>query len=86
MMLKNYLTLAFRNLWRNKTFSFINVVGLSIGMAVCISILLFVRFEKVLTTFIQKHISFGRSAKSGRHGFITKSSFVDVSYGAHIKG
>ena len=55
-MLKNYLILAFRNLWRNKTFSFINVVGLSIGMAVCISILLFVSFEKSFDATHTKNI------------------------------
>src|SRR5579859_1625418 len=30
-MLKNYLKVAFRNLWKNKGFSFINIVGLAVG-------------------------------------------------------
>jgi hypothetical protein len=30
-MIKNYLTIAWRNLWKNKVFSAINIVGLAIG-------------------------------------------------------
>jgi len=37
-MLKNYLKVALRNFFRNKVFSFINIAGLSIGMAVAILI------------------------------------------------
>jgi putative ABC transport system permease protein len=44
-MLKNYLIVAFRNLKRNKVYSFINVFGLAVGMACCIVIMLFVRDE-----------------------------------------
>lgn len=35
-MLKNYLTAAFRNLWRNKTVSVIHIAGLSIGLSCCV--------------------------------------------------
>ncbi|HEY6901888.1 MAG TPA: ABC transporter permease [Puia sp.] len=41
-MLKNYLKSALRNLWKNKAFSAINIVGLAAGLAVCLSIVLFV--------------------------------------------
>lgn len=44
-MLKTYLKIAFRNFWRYKAFSFINVLGLAIGMASCFFIFLYVRFE-----------------------------------------
>ncbi len=44
-MFKNYLKIAVRNFLRNKVFSFINIIGLAIGMAVCILILLWVRHE-----------------------------------------
>ncbi len=44
-MLKNYLTVAFRNLKRNKFYSIINIVGLSIGLISMILIFLFVRDE-----------------------------------------
>ncbi len=44
-MFKTYIKIAFRNLWRYKSFSFINVLGLAIGMASCFLIFLYVRFE-----------------------------------------
>ncbi|MCE7053120.1 ABC transporter permease [Algoriphagus sp. AGSA1] len=45
-MWKNYLKIAFRNLRKNKLFSLLNISGLSIGMAVCILIMLFVSYER----------------------------------------
>jgi putative ABC transport system permease protein len=44
-MLKNYLKTALRNLWKNKGFSAINIVGLAIGIATCLVILLYVMDE-----------------------------------------
>ena len=44
-MIKNYLKIAWRNLLKNKAFSFINILGLSIGIAVCFIIMLFVYDE-----------------------------------------
>ena len=44
-MLKNHIKIALRNVGRNKTFSFINISGLAIGMACCILILLWVQDE-----------------------------------------
>lgn len=44
-MLKNYLKTALRNLWRNRTFSLINVVGLSVGLAACMLIFLYAKDE-----------------------------------------
>ncbi|MFC1492697.1 ABC transporter permease, partial [candidate division KSB1 bacterium] len=45
MMFKNYLKIAFRNLIKQKGFSFINIAGLAVGMACCIFILLWVQDE-----------------------------------------
>ena len=50
-MIKNYLKTAIRNLWKNKTFSFINVAGLAIGMAVSFLILLLVFNELTYDRF-----------------------------------
>ncbi|MDF7815639.1 ABC transporter permease [Hymenobacter sp. YC55] len=44
-MLQNYLKIALRNLWRNKAFSAINILGLAIGLATCLMIMLFVQNE-----------------------------------------
>ncbi|MEL6674863.1 MAG: ABC transporter permease [Bacteroidota bacterium] len=44
-MLTNYLKVAFRNLFRNKIYSLINLFGLAIGVACCLLIFLYVQFE-----------------------------------------
>ncbi len=41
-MFKNYLKIALRNLWKNKAFSAINIIGLASGLAVCLLIVLYV--------------------------------------------
>ena len=45
-MLANYLRIAFRNLWRNKGYTSINILGLSAGLACFLLILLFVQDER----------------------------------------
>ncbi len=55
-MWKNYLKTAFRNLGKNKLFSALNISGLSIGMAVCILILLFVNYERDFDAIHTKNI------------------------------
>ncbi|HVX25887.1 MAG TPA: ABC transporter permease [Parafilimonas sp.] len=44
-MLKNYFKTAFRNLARNKIYSFINIAGLSLGLACAMLIMLYVKDE-----------------------------------------
>lgn len=44
-MLKNYLKISWRNLIQNKVYSFINITGLAIGLAVCMLIVLYVGHE-----------------------------------------
>jgi len=44
-MLKNYFKIALRNLWNHKGYSFINIFGLAVGMAFCLFILIFIRYE-----------------------------------------
>lgn len=53
-MLRNYLKITFRNLWRQKGFSFINIMGLAVGMAACFLIFLYVIFEKSYDSFHSK--------------------------------
>ena len=42
-MWRNYVTVGLRSLLKNKTYAFINVFGLAMGMAACLMILLYVR-------------------------------------------
>ncbi len=44
-MFRNYLKAAYRNLTRNKTYSFLNVMGLAVGIAAFLMISLYVLFE-----------------------------------------
>src|SRR6476469_10220023 len=53
-MIKNYLKIAFRNLWRHKVFSFINLMGLTVGMTACFLIFLYVSFELSYDSFHSK--------------------------------
>lgn len=56
-MLKNYFKTAYRNLSRNKVYSFINIAGLSLGLACAILIMLYVKDE----------VSFDRFHKNINH-------------------
>ena len=44
-MLKNYLTIALRNIQKHKGYSLINIAGLAIGITVCLFILFWVKDE-----------------------------------------
>lgn len=44
-MLKNYITTTFRFFWKNKSYSLINILGLSVGMSCFIMLTLFVQKE-----------------------------------------
>jgi putative ABC transport system permease protein len=53
-MWKNYLKIGLRNLYKNKIYTAINVLGLAVGMACCLMIFLFVNDELNYDKF-QKH-------------------------------
>jgi putative ABC transport system permease protein len=44
-MLKNYLKIALRSFWRNRLYAFINILGLSFGLSICLLLSLYVRHE-----------------------------------------
>ncbi|HEX8553625.1 MAG TPA: ABC transporter permease, partial [Sphingomonas sp.] len=44
-MWRNYVTVGFRALTKNKAYAFINIAGLALGLAACLLILLYVRYE-----------------------------------------
>ncbi|HEY1053621.1 MAG TPA: ABC transporter permease, partial [Emticicia sp.] len=53
-MISNYLTLAFRNLFKNRVSSIINIGGLAVGMAVAVLMLIWVQNELSFDTYHQK--------------------------------
>jgi putative ABC transport system permease protein len=80
-MIKNYFKTAWRNLMKSKTFSFINIAGLSIGMAACLLILQYVCFELSYDGFNKNEGSLYRvtndryqNGKLIQHGTITYSA------------
>lgn len=44
-MIRNYITIALRNLLKHRGFSAINFLGLSVGVACCLLIVMYVRYE-----------------------------------------
>jgi len=62
MMLKNYLTIAWRNLLKNKLFSSINIIGLALGMAIALLIGLWIADELQFDHYYQHHDRLARAA------------------------
>ncbi|MBD1210915.1 MAG: ABC transporter permease [Ignavibacteria bacterium] len=44
-MLANYFKIAFRNLWRQRGYAALNIIGLAVGMACCLLMILYVQHE-----------------------------------------
>src|SRR5882762_9588202 len=61
-MLKNYLTIAWRNLIKNKLFSSINIIGLALGMAIALLIGLWITDELQFDHYYQHHDRLARAA------------------------
>jgi len=80
-MIRNYFKTAWRNLWKNKVFSLINILGLSLGMAACLLILQYVNFELSYDHFNKNAADLYRvvndryqNGKLIQHGTITYSA------------
>ncbi|HEY4877425.1 MAG TPA: ABC transporter permease, partial [Puia sp.] len=77
-MFKNYFKTAWRNLVKNKIFSFINILGLTIGIMVCMMIYLFImnefsfdRFHKNNDSIYRVMRGFESDGKSGRVAYLS---------------
>jgi putative ABC transport system permease protein len=91
-MIKNYFKIAWRNLWKNKGFSTINIFGLAVGIACCLLITLYVTDEISYDRFHEKgeriyrlnlDIKFGGSEQSvaqtsDRLGPVLKKDYPQV--------
>src|SRR5690606_22885465 len=85
-MFKNYFTTAFRNLGRSKIYSFINIFGLSLGLACAMLIILYVKDEVSYDGFhkngnniyriVSKNSYKGEERKSGNTGFLQGPRFA----------
>jgi len=68
-MFRNYLKIAFRNILRHKIYSFINILGLAIGMALCVLILVYVQDELSYDSFFDKSDRIVRIAQIENHDY-----------------
>ena len=75
-MFKNYFTVAWRNLLRNKGLSFINIFGLAIGMAFAMLIGLWIQYE---TSFDKFHKNADRIAVVRKHTLFNNEKNTQIS-------
>ena len=97
-MIKNYLKVAWRNLMKNKVFSFINIVGLSVGLTCCMLIavylyneLSFDRYHKNINQLYQLATIFVKDGKEDKTpntpapmAVAMKQEFPEISETARI--
>jgi len=80
-MLKNYFKIAFRNLWRNKIFTAINMAGLAVGLAVFLLIFEFIAFEWSTNRFHKNYDELYRLAitdKTGNNSYYVPPGFAPM--------
>ncbi|WP_184545198.1 ABC transporter permease [Mucilaginibacter sp. FT3.2] len=73
-MLKNYFKLAWRNLWKNKGFSLINILGLSVGIA----------FTLLIGAYIWGQLQVNHQLKNANNQYILLSKWTDPTQGNEI--
>lgn len=72
-MIRNYLKIAIRSLLRNKSYTFINAIGLAVGIAACLLLFLIVQFELSFDTFHTK--------KDRIYQVVSEFNYGGISYG-----
>jgi putative ABC transport system permease protein len=73
-MWRNYLIVGFRSLTRSRTYAAINIVGLAIGMAACLIILIFVRSE----------LTYDRWMPEADRTFQLQTYYTDIGTGEQV--
>ena len=85
-MIKNYFTIAWRNLVRNPTFYFINIVGLSVGLACCLLISAYLYSELTYDSYAEKAQTIYRvDLKVTGNGSVVHYPSADVGVGPGMK-
>ncbi|MBO9613961.1 MAG: ABC transporter permease [Dyadobacter sp.] len=85
-MLKNYLKIIFRNLWRNKGYSAINIGGLAIGMGVAMLIGLWIYDELSFNRYFKNYDQIGQVLQNRVERGEKKTWFsLPVPYVAELK-
>jgi putative ABC transport system permease protein len=85
-MLKNYLLIGFRSLYKNLGYTSINVFGLAIGLACCLLVTLYVRFELSYEDFHENKTSLYRYIPRGeRDGEVRMQTMLPAGFGPLIQ-
>lgn len=86
LMFKNYIKTAWRSLKRNKIFSFINVFGLSVGLACCMLICAYVYSELNYDQYpAQAKQMYRVGLRSVENNGVSEYPMVDIAVGQGIK-
>ena len=85
-MIQNYLKIAFRNLLRNKVYSFINIGGLAVGMAVAMLIGLWIYDELSFNKYHQNYDKIGRAMQmQTENGTVFTGQSMPMPMGEELK-
>ncbi|MFI5160578.1 MAG: FtsX-like permease family protein [Sphingobacteriales bacterium] len=85
-MFRNYLKIAFRSFWKHKLFTFINIVGLSIGISASLVIYLIVHYDFTFDKFHKDSNRIYRVVSNFKfQGNVSHSYGVTFPMGAGIK-
>ena len=96
-MLKNHLKLSFRNLWKNRTLSFLNLLGLSIGVGSVLTLMFSVYAyyvaddiipEKENIYYLKTHLNDGNDYNEAVYPLLDKikSTSPEIEAGTHLHG
>ena len=81
-MWRNYMTVGLRALMKNRTYAFINIFGLGVGLAACLMLLLYVRYETSYDAWlpnaenIYQFQSHFRDPQTGEEGHLQMTSYI----------
>jgi putative ABC transport system permease protein len=82
-MFRNYLKIALRNLLRNRVFTFINILGLGLGIGAAILMLEYISFERSVNQFHEKLPNLYRLLYQGKEGGTWET--VSPAFGPRMK-
>src|SRR3954467_3147862 len=70
-MLHNYFTIAWRNIWKHKLFSLINIIGLSVGVA----------FTLLIAAYVWHELNVNADLRNADNQYIIQSKWKDPNMG-----
>ncbi|EHQ30397.1 ABC transporter permease [Mucilaginibacter paludis] len=73
-MLKNYIKIAWRNIWKQKVFSIINILGLSVGIA----------FTLLIGAYVWGELQVNHQLKNADNQYIIQSKWKDPNMGFEL--